>query len=133
MPTPTRADILRRLSRIERHPDVLTSLLEHLAQRAGQNVELVVANEAAEIYDDALRVPSFTTLEKAWIKCRCDVARLAVVKARPGSPVALTLQAAREDLERLERHIRAADAEVLEWIAARLKARGWPAWSTLRR
>lgn len=120
---PTRADILRRLSRIERHPDVLESLLGYLAQRAGQNVEAVVSAEASSIYADALRVPSFTTLEKAWIRCRCDVARLAVIEARPGSPVALTLEAAREDLKRLEHHIRAADAEVLGWICARLRAR----------
>ncbi len=121
----TRAEIFRRLNRIERHPDVLDSLLAHGAQQAGQNVEMVVCAEAESIYRDALGV-GFTGLELGAIRCRCDVARLAVIKARPGSPVADTLADSRADLAKIQEHIRRADTELLAWVVARLRARGWP-------
>ncbi len=126
--THTRGEILHRLGRIERHPDVLGSLLSNVAQRAGQDVEWVVGAEAESIYRDALGV-GFTGLELGAIRCRCDVARLAVIKARPGSPVAISLSEARHDLAKIESHIRRADRELLAWIVARLRARGWPAWA----
>ncbi len=117
---PTRADILRRLNSIERHPDALESLLEYTARRKGKDTEAVVSVEASSIYADALRVPSFTTLDKAAIRCRCDVARLAVIQARPGSPVAVALASAQRDLAKVERSMRRADSDLAGRILARL-------------
>ncbi len=61
----TRAEILHRLSRIERYPDVLDSLLGHIAQCAGRNVEAVIGTEAGSIYRDALGVAS---LASNWVR-----------------------------------------------------------------
>ncbi len=119
----TRSEIYSRLARIERPAIVLEGLLGQMAHAAGSSTEKVVADEASSIYADSLGV-GFTRLELAHIRCRCDVARLTVIKARPGSLITGALVEARRTLEQVERHIKQADAELFAWIVARLRSRG---------